>query len=68
MAHPDYLHYKKEDAKIVQSWWNWSGKSKKTSEIIKAPEVMFEEFNNDGKIVSEYIFGDFSKVTKEEGK
>jgi len=35
--------------------------------VITAPEVMFDEFNNDGKIVREYIYGDFSKVMKEEG-
>jgi hypothetical protein len=65
-GYPDYLHYKKGDAKIVQSWWTWSGKSKKTGEVIKVPEVIFDEFNNDGKIVREYIYGDFSKVNKEE--
>jgi ketosteroid isomerase-like protein len=66
-GYPDYLHYKKEDAKIVQSWWTWTGKSKKTGEVYKIPMVMFDEFNNDGKIVREYIYGDFSKVTKEAG-
>jgi SnoaL-like domain len=66
VGYPDYLHYKKGDAKIVQSWWNWSGKSKKTGEVIKVPMVMFDEFNNDGKIVREYIYGDFSKVAQEE--
>jgi hypothetical protein len=35
--------------------------------VIKVPEVVFDEFNNDGKIVKEYIYGDFSKVSKEEG-
>lgn len=68
VGYPDYLHYKKEDAKIVQSWWTWSGKSKKTGEVIKVQEVTFDEFNNDGKIVREYIYGDFSKVMKEESQ
>jgi hypothetical protein len=67
IGYPDFLHYKKEDAKIVQSWWTWSGKSKKTGEVIRVPMVMFDEFNNDGKIVREYIYGDFSKVSQEEG-
>jgi hypothetical protein len=67
VGYPDYLHYKKGDAMIVQSWWLWSGKSKKTGEVIKVPEVMFDEFNKDGKIVREYMYGDFSKVFKEEG-
>ena len=66
-GYPDYLHYKKEDTKIVQSWWTWTGKSKKTGEVYKIPMVVFDEFNNDGKIVIEYIYGDFSKVTNEEG-
>jgi hypothetical protein len=65
-GYPDYLHYKKEDAQIVQSWWTWIGKSKKSGEIIKVPMVVFDEFNNDGKIVREYIYGDFSKIMKEE--
>lgn len=66
IGYPDYLHYKKEDAKIVQSWWNWSVKSKKTGETIKVPMVLFVEFNNDGKIARQYIFGDFSKAQAEE--
>ena len=61
-GYPDYLHYKKGDAMIVQSWYTWTGKSKKTGEVVKAPMVVFDEFNKDGKIVLEYIYGDFSKV------
>ena len=64
-GYPDYLHYKKEDTKVVQSWWTWSGKSKKTGEVVKIPMVAFDDFNNDGKIVREYIYGDFSKMVKE---
>ncbi len=64
-GYPDYLHYKKEDSKVVQSWWIWSGKSKKTGEVVKIPIVIFDDFNNDGKIVREYIYGDFSKMVKE---
>ena len=66
VGYPDYLQYKKEDAKIVQSWWNWSVKSKKSGEVIKIPMVMFDEFNAAGKIVRQYIYGDFSKVQAEE--
>ncbi len=61
-GYPDFLHYKKGNDMIVQSWWTWSGKSKKTGEIIKIPLVMFDEFNAAGKIKREYIFGDFSKL------
>ena len=61
-GYPDYLHYKKNDTKVVQSWWTWMGKSKKTGEVIKVPMVMFDDFNADGKIIREYIFGDFSQM------
>jgi len=60
-GYPDYIHYKDEDQKIVQSWWTLSGKSKKTGETVKVPIVIFDDFNNDGKIVREAIYGDFSK-------
>jgi len=61
-GYPDYLHYKKADAMIVQSWWTWTGKSKKTGDVVKIPMVAFDEFNTEGKIVREYIYGDFSKM------
>lgn len=62
VGYPDYLAYKKEDAKIVQSWWTWSGKSKKTGETLKVAATQFDDFNKDGKIVFESIYGDFSKM------
>ena len=65
VGYPDYLHYKDQDAKTVQSWWLWTGKSKKTGEVVKISMVMFDDFNNDGKIVLEYIYGDFSKMVKD---
>ncbi len=65
VGYPDYLHYKDEDARVVQSWWTWSGKSKKTGEIVKIPMVIFDTFNKEGKIVRETIYGDFSKMVKE---
>ncbi len=60
-GYPDYIHYKDLDQKVVQSWWTLSGKSKKTGEIVKVPIVIFDDFNSDGKIVREAIYGDFSK-------
>jgi hypothetical protein len=60
-GYPDYIHYKDQDQKIVQSWWTLSGKSKKTGETVYVPIVIFDDFNNDGKIVREAIYGDFSK-------
>ena len=62
VGYPDYLHYIKDNSMIVQSWWNWSVKSKKTGKVMTAPMVVFDEFNADGKIVREYIYGDFSKM------
>jgi len=65
VGYPDYLHYKDMDQKYVQSWWKWSGKSKKTGEIITINFVQFDLFNKDGKIVDESLYGDFSKMVKE---
>jgi len=64
VGYPDYLHYKDQDQKVVQSWWRWTAKSKKTGEKISVDEVIFDTFNSDGKIVSEAIYGDFSKLYK----
>ena len=60
-GYPDYLHYKDEDAKTVQSWWTMSGKSKKTGEVVRVHMFMLDDFNAEGKIVRESIYGDFSK-------
>lgn len=62
VGYPDYLHYIDHDSKYVQSWWRWSGKSKKTGAMLTIDLVQFDEFNNDGKIVNEGIYGDFSKL------
>ena len=61
-GYPDYLAYKDQDAKTVQSWWVWKGKSKKTGEWLSVPCVQFDDFNKDGKIAFETIYGDFSKM------
>ena len=63
-GYPDYLEYDKDNAKVVQSWWTWSGKSKKTGETIKVPLVQFDFFDKEGKITFEGIYGDFSKMEK----
>lgn len=65
VGYPDYLHYIDKDQKYVQSWWKWSGKSKKTGEIITIHFVQFDLFNKDGKIADESLYGDFSKMVKE---
>lgn len=64
VGYPDYLHYKDRDEKVVQSWWTWIAKSKKTGEKIRIDFVQFDTFNNDGRIASEGIYGDFSKMIK----
>ena len=61
VGYPDYLHYKDADSKTVQSWWTMSGKSKKTGEVVRVPMFVLDDFNKDGKIISESIYGDFSK-------
>ena len=65
VGYPDYLHYIDKDQKYVQSWWLWTGTSKKTGAVVKIDFVQFDNFNKDGKIVFEYIYGDFSKLVKE---
>lgn len=65
VGYPDFLHYKDKDQKWVQSWWKWSGKSKKSGEQVTIDFVQFDRFNNDGKIVMEGLYGDFSKLEKQ---
>ncbi len=64
VGYPDYLHYLDKDQRYVQSWWKWSGKSKKTGETITIDYVQFDKFNLAGKIIDEGIYGDFSKMIK----
>jgi len=61
VGYPDYLHYKDQDFKTVQSWWTLSGKSKKTGQWVKVAMFTLDDFNADGKIVRESSYGDFSK-------
>ena len=62
-TYPDYLHYKDKDLQVVQSWWIWSGKSKKTGEQVTVHMIQIDTFNKDGKISGEWIYGDFSKLS-----
>jgi hypothetical protein len=64
-GYPDYLAYKDADAKVVQSWWIWTGKSKKTGASSRIDFVQFDTFNKDGKIEFEGLYGDFSKMGKD---
>jgi hypothetical protein len=65
VGYPDYLNYIDQDTKTVQSWWQWSGKSKKTGEVVTVDFVQFDTFNKDGKISEEGAYGDFSKIVKD---
>ena len=65
VGYPDYLHYIDHDSKTVQSWWQWSGKSRKTGAVVTVNFVQFDDFNKDGKIVFETSYGDFSKMVKD---
>jgi hypothetical protein len=65
VGYPDYLHYIDHDSKIVQSWWKWLGKSKKTGAWVIVDFVQFDSFNKDGKIDFEGLYGDFSKVVED---
>jgi hypothetical protein len=49
---------------VVQSWWTWYGKSKKTGETLRIDFVQFDDFAKDGKIDFESLYGDFSKIGK----
>ncbi|MEN9382541.1 MAG: hypothetical protein RI940_1424 [Bacteroidota bacterium] len=66
-GYPDYLAYDQGNDKVVQSWWTWTGTSKKTGKALKITFVVFDWFNTDGKIIKEGTFGDFSKQFEEEG-
>jgi hypothetical protein len=63
-GYPDYLAYKDHDQKVVQSWGIWKGKSKKTGAWYRIDFVQFDDFNKDGKIVFETLYGDFSQMGK----
>jgi len=67
VGYPDYLQYDKDNLRIVQSWWLWSGVSKKTGKELKIYMVQFDTFNSAGKIIKEETYADFSKQMAEEG-
>jgi hypothetical protein len=63
-GYPDYLAYKKDDSKVVQSWWTWRGKAKKSGNWLRVDFAQFDDFNKAGKIQFESLYGDFSKMGK----
>jgi hypothetical protein len=64
VGYPDYLNYVDGNQKVVQSWGTWFGKAKKTGNTLRVDFVQFDTFNNDGKIVFETLYGDFSQMGK----
>ena len=67
LGYPDYIEYEKDNDRVAQAWWTWTGISKKSGKQFIVEFVIFSWFNKDGKIVKEATYGDFSKVFKEEG-
>lgn len=66
VGYPDYLEYVKDNDKIVQSWWHWSGKSKKSGKVVTVDYVQFDNFNSAGKVGFEYAYGNFAALMQEE--
>lgn len=52
VGYPDYLHYEKGNAKVVQSWWNFILIRKSDDKRIELPIHFLHDFNDDGKITS----------------
>jgi hypothetical protein len=65
VGYPDYLEYTRDNFSVVQSWWTWSGISKKTGRKFSISMVLFDFFNKDGKIVNETNYGDWSTLANE---
>tara|TARA_R110000868_G_scaffold332387_1_gene593419 strand:+ start:4718 stop:5638 length:921 start_codon:yes stop_codon:yes gene_type:complete len=55
-GYPDYLHYEMGNAKVVQSWWNYSLTRKSDKKKIILPVFFIDNFNDDGKIVFENVY------------
>jgi len=56
VGYPDYLHYEMGDARIVQSWWNFNLIRKSDQSAVKLPILFINDFNADGKIISETAY------------
>jgi len=64
IGYPDYLHYEMGDARVVQSWWNFNLVRKSDKTAVKLPILFINDFNADGKIISETAY--FSEKVLEE--
>ncbi len=56
IGYPDYLHYEMGDARVVQSWWNVNLVRKSDKMPIKLPILFIDDFDKDGKIISETLY------------
>ena len=56
MGYPDYLHYEMGDARVVQSWWNFNLVRRSDKKEMKMPILFIDDFNKDGKIISETLY------------
>lgn len=60
-SYPDGLEYD-DGSFIVQSWWAEKAVNKKTGKTENTPFVVFDEFNKDGKIITETFYYDRSSI------
>lgn len=55
-GYPDYLHYEMDDARVVLSWWTYHLIRKSDKKAIVLPVHLMDNFNADGKIISETVY------------
>lgn len=55
-GYPDYLHYEKEDVRVVQSWWTYRLIRKSDKKAIDLPVLYIDNFDDKGKITSEIAY------------
>ena len=55
-GYPDYLHYEMDDARVVLSWWRYNLIRKSDKKAIVLPVHLMDNFNADGKIISETVY------------
>jgi len=56
VGYPDYLHYEMDDARVVMSWWRYNLVRKSDKKVIALPVHLMDNFNADGKIISETAY------------
>ncbi|MEO9893190.1 nuclear transport factor 2 family protein [Aurantibacter sp.] len=56
IGYPDYLEYEMDNGRSVLSWWNYHLIRKSDKKEIVMPMHMNDDFDADGKIISEFIY------------